>query len=196
MKIKIIGLLAIGCYTGLYAQQLPQQSQYMFNDLMYNPAVAGTRDYYQAISNNRYQWIGIVDAPRTYMLSVYGPNRGLNMGYGGYIFNDVTGPTSRTGLNAAYAYQFKATEDLKISLGLSLGLLQYKVDFTKITFKEEEKTIENELNTDYMPDANFGVYVFSSKYYGCFSVNQLFNNRIKIYDKRADSDSRLKNINS
>lgn len=178
--------------AGLMAQQLPQHSQYMFNDLLYNPAVTGTRDYYQAISNNRYQWIGIVDAPRTYILSVYGPHRGLNMGFGGYIFNDVTGPTSRTGLSACYGYQFKVQDDLNISLGLSAGLLQYRIDATKISFREEDVAVDNQMFTDYVPDANFGVYVYSSKYYGGISANQLFNNRIKIYDSRSSSNTRLK----
>jgi len=161
------------------SQQIPMYSQYMFNDFVYNPAVAGTKDYYQIRSNNRYQWIGITDAPRTYILSVYGPHKTQNMGFGGYVFNDVTGPTSRTGLYGSYAYNVKINEQLKFSSGLSLGLLQYKLDGSKIILHDQiDQSLSNGMYIDYMPDANLGLYVYSQNYSVGFSINQLFNNNI------------------
>ena len=64
------------------AQQLPQYSNYMINDYVLNPAVAGNNNYFEGKSDNRYQWIGITDAPRTYMLSVHGPHKNQKMGFG------------------------------------------------------------------------------------------------------------------
>ncbi|MGZ4086135.1 MAG: type IX secretion system membrane protein PorP/SprF, partial [Bacteroidia bacterium] len=57
------------------AQQLPQYTQYMLNELAINPAVAGKDQYADMRSNNRYQWVGITDAPRTYMFTAHGPFR-------------------------------------------------------------------------------------------------------------------------
>ncbi len=177
MKKTIYILLFVIIANYSYSQQLPLYSQYMFNDFVYNPAVAGTKDYYQAKSNNRYQWIGITDAPRTYILSVYGPHRNKNMGFGGLVFNDVTGPTSRTGLYGSYAYNVKIKEDLRFSSGLSLGILQYKIDGSKIILHDQnDQTLSNGLYVDYMPDASFGLYLYSSKYSVGIAVNQLNNN--------------------
>jgi len=44
------------------AQQLPQFSQFMFNQYAYNPAYAGVKPSWEAVTNNRYQWSGITDA--------------------------------------------------------------------------------------------------------------------------------------
>ena len=173
--IYILFLVVIASYS--YSQQLPLYSQYMFNDFVYNPAVSGTKDYYQAKSNNRYQWIGITDAPRTYILSVFGPHRSKDMGFGGIIFNDVTGPTSRTGLYGSYAYNVKIKDDLRFSSGISLGILQYKIDGSKIILHDQnDQTLSNGLYVDYMPDASFGLYLYSSKYSVGIAVNQLNNN--------------------
>ena len=45
----------------------------MTNPFVLNPALAGTNNYFQVISSNRFQWVGFSDAPITNSLSVYGP---------------------------------------------------------------------------------------------------------------------------
>jgi len=89
MKKVLIATLTIAALSmgisELFGQQLPQFTQYMFNDYMINPAVAGTHNYYQIRMNNRYQWVGVPDAPLTNTLSVYGPHGSKDMGFGGYL---------------------------------------------------------------------------------------------------------------
>jgi type IX secretion system PorP/SprF family membrane protein len=116
-----------------YAQQLPLFSQYMLNDYFQNPAVAGSRPVFDAVSANRLQWIGITDAPRTYALSLHGPVKAKNMGVGGYLFSDVTGPTRRAGISGSYAYHIKLAEKIKLSLSISAGVMQFAVDASKLT---------------------------------------------------------------
>jgi type IX secretion system PorP/SprF family membrane protein len=190
--IYIILFLLVGKIA--FSQQIPLYSQYMLNDYVFNPAIAGTKDYYQAKSNNRYQWVGITDAPRTYILSVYGPHRSRDMGFGGYIFNDVTGPTSRTGLYVSYAYNVKIKDDLRFSSGLSLGLLQYKIDGSKIVLHDPgDQTLSNGFYVDYMPDASLGLYLYSSKYSFGISANQLLNNNIKFKEVEQLGINKIKN---
>lgn len=179
----IATLLAVVGSESLYSQQLPQYTQYMFNEYIINPAVAGKEDFFQAKANYRYQWAGIVDAPRTYILSLYGPHKTKDMGFGGYIFNDVTGPTSRTGLNFSYSYLIKITDNLKLSMALAAGLLQFKVDGTKINMLDiQDPSIQNTVYTSRVPDAVFGAYLFAPKYYFGLSAHQLFANKLNLYD--------------
>ena len=105
-KIHFIWLFSVLTVCSL-AQQLPQYSQYMLNELAINPAVAGKDEYADVRSNNRYQWTGIVDAPRTYYLTVHGPIKAKNMGLGMSLYTDIVGPTRRTGINISYAYHLK-----------------------------------------------------------------------------------------
>src|SRR5690554_2796669 len=93
------GILAV---IAVKAQQLPQYSQYILNDYVINPATAGVDDFYEAKTNFRSQWVGITEAPRTYILSVNGPLEHEKMGVGGYLFVDRTGPTQRTGFDLSY----------------------------------------------------------------------------------------------
>jgi len=124
MKRFIYILFGILLLASANAQQLPQYTQYMLNEFAINPAVAGKEEFADVRSNNRYQWVGITDAPRTYMLTVHGPMKLKNMGLGMNLFTDIVGPTRRVGLNFSYAYHIKLNEETKVSLGLSAGVLR------------------------------------------------------------------------
>lgn len=171
------------------AQQLPHFTQYMFNDYLINPAVAGTYNYYQIRSVNRYQWVGIQDAPQTYSLSYYGPLMTKDMGIGGYFYTDITGPTSRTGIYGSYAYNVGITDELRLSMGISLGMLQYKVDLTNVGFVDPDDPIEQgQIYSDFVPDASLGVYVHTSYMYFGFAAHQLIGNKLNLFDIESDVD--------
>ncbi|MCX6182220.1 MAG: type IX secretion system membrane protein PorP/SprF [Bacteroidetes bacterium] len=189
IKISAIILLL---FSTARAQQLPLYSQYMMNRFIINPAVAGTEDYFMVSTNNRYQWAGITDAPRTHILSVQGPHATKNIGFGGAIFSDVTGPTSRTGAYFTYAYHFNINKSSKLSLGLSGGLLQFKVDGTQITLKDAgDFVITNAVQSVLIPDFGFGAYWYTDRSYVGISVPQFIQNRIEFFNSSTQSLSRL-----
>ena len=171
----------------MFAQQLPNFTQYMFNPFVINPAIAGTNNYYQIRLNSRFQWAGITDPPITNCLSIYGPNssKKKDMGFGGYMMSDVTGPTSRTGFYGAYAYNVALNNTIRVSMGLSLGLQQYKIDGTKITLADPDQVLQPTVYAQFVPDASVGVYVYSSSFQVGFSAMQLINNKLKIYDTQS-----------
>src|ERR1035437_3576786 len=102
-KLTLLTMILAVCGS-LFSQQEPQYTLYMLNPFLTNPALAGTNNYYQIRTNHRFQWTGLKDAPITNSISAYGPHSTKSMGYGGTIYNDITGPTSRTGINGVYAY--------------------------------------------------------------------------------------------
>ncbi|GAA4085938.1 type IX secretion system membrane protein PorP/SprF [Mucilaginibacter panaciglaebae] len=55
------------------AQQLPQYTQYVFNNFLLNPAVAGIENYTDAKLGYRSQWTGLNGAPQTGFLSINAP---------------------------------------------------------------------------------------------------------------------------
>ena len=136
--MKRLTILSVALLLGVfsYGQQIPQYSQYMINDYILNPAISGMHDHFEVKSNNRIQWVGVNDAPRTFLLSIHGPIKNMNMGLGGAIFSDVTGPTSRTGAYLSYAYHLKLSPSLKLGMGLSVGLLQFRIDGSQITLRD------------------------------------------------------------
>lgn len=180
--LAILLLAGLCCGASLLSQQTPIYTQYMFNPFIYNPALAGVAPYYQIRSNHRFQWIGIKDPPVTNTLSFQGPHSKLPMGFGGYLYNDVTGPTSKTGLTGSYAYNIAVGASLRLSMGMSAGIVQYRVDGTQIKFKEQEPNLAilDGIQSSYVPDANFGLYLYSDQLYVGFSTAQLINTKLKL----------------
>ncbi|MDF2437316.1 MAG: Bacteroidetes-specific putative rane protein [Bacteroidota bacterium] len=180
--------------VSMKAQQLPHYSNYMLNQYAMNPAVGGSSPYFEGISNNRYQWIGITDAPRTYMLTVQGPTKNLKMGVGGSLFTDIVGPTRRTGFYLSYAYHLKVAEKVRVSLGISAGLLQFMVDGSKITLHDpKDNVISGGVEQVITPDFGAGIYVYSTdkKWYVGASVPQIMQSQIKFKDYTYTGLSRL-----
>ncbi|MBK8808127.1 MAG: type IX secretion system membrane protein PorP/SprF [Bacteroidales bacterium] len=180
-KYILFLILIISIKTGAFAQQSALFSQYMFNEFVINPAIAGTHDYYQIRLNNRYQWVGIDNAPITAALSVYGPHNSKPMGWGGYLYTDSQGPTSKMGIYGAYGYNIVLKNDLNLSMGLNIGLIQYKIDPEKIEFLEDEDPTFIAKKYSYIkPDATVGLYLYSTRLFAGFSADQLFNNKIEV----------------
>lgn len=178
LYITVIVLLV----TNLKAQQLPQYTQYMLNDLAINPAVAGKDNFADVRSNNRYQWVGMTDAPRTYMLTLHSPLKNRHMGLGTHIYTDIVGPTRRVGISLAYAYHIKIAEKTRISLGLNAGIQQWGIDGHKLHLHDAgDDNLLTQYQTKIVPDFGAGLYVHNEKWYLGFSAPQLYQSPIKLY---------------
>ena len=101
--------LAIGSFY-CSAQQTPIYSQYLFNEFVINPAVAGTYDYYKANTDSRFQWVGLKECSHYKYVECLGPSKTMPMGWGAYICSDNQGPTSKIGFYASYAYHVHSFE--------------------------------------------------------------------------------------
>ncbi|MBX3162998.1 MAG: PorP/SprF family type IX secretion system membrane protein [Bacteroidetes bacterium] len=185
LYIVFLFVVAVGS-----AQQLPQYSQYMLNEMAINPAVAGRDQYPEVRSNNRYQWAGITDAPRTYMLTLQGPIQEKNMGLGMNLYTDIVGPTRRTGLTGTYAYHLQLNEKkMFLSMGLSAGVLQWGVDGSKITLHDDgDQQLLSQYQTAVVPDLGAGLYFYQKdKFYVGLSVPQMYNAPLAVYTHNSKS---------
>jgi type IX secretion system PorP/SprF family membrane protein len=57
----------------IFSQQRPQYTQYIFNNFLLNPAVAGIENYTDVKAGYRNQWKGLEGAPVTTYISVNTP---------------------------------------------------------------------------------------------------------------------------
>ncbi len=191
-RLLFISALFLGFVVSSRGQQIPQYSQYMLNDYILNPATTGQHDYWEVKSNNRLNWVGITDAPRTFILSAHGPFKKQNMGMGGSVFADITGPTSRVGFYLSYAYHLKLSKSLKLGMGLSFGLLQYRIDGTKVTLYETgDPVFPNQMMTVYTADATFGLNLKHKNFNVGISLPQLIGNDLKFLENQENPDSKL-----
>lgn len=182
MKRHILSLLGLIACGSLFSQQDPQSTLYMLNPIMYNPALAGTANFYQIRTNHRFQWVGLKDAPITNSITAFGPHSKKNMGYGGSVTMDITGPTSHLGVSGLYAYNISVDKDIRVSFGLNLGLMQYKVDGTDIKMVDQnDPLLPHAVISSIVPDATAGIYVYNSELYGGFSALHLLD----VFSKNA-----------
>ncbi|MDB4264832.1 type IX secretion system membrane protein PorP/SprF [bacterium] len=188
---------------GLQAQQLAQVSQYFSTGLLYNPAVAGSREGIPIYSLIRRQWVHIEEAPVTQTIAGHG-HVGQNMGLGGVLFNDATGPSRLTGFSFSTARHFnlsptqkgtRSQEDnsVRLSLGLSAQLFQYQIDLDKVTFDIENDPVKDKVQDGLLtPDMSFGALLYTKDYFIGLSAPNLFQTKLDLYDIAELNENQLK----
>jgi type IX secretion system PorP/SprF family membrane protein len=70
-----VGFFSLLMMFSLFAisQQRPHFTQYIMNNFIVNPAVAGIENYWDVKASHRMQWVGLTDAPVTTYVTIHGP---------------------------------------------------------------------------------------------------------------------------
>jgi len=193
MKKLILSIATILIGLSVNAQQLPLYSQYMMNSFLLNPGITGSTGYIPIRLTVRQQWTGIEDAPATQALSANGLIGKQNMGIGGYIFNDKFGPISSTGIQASYAYHLRINKEIKLGLGLSLSAFQFKIDGGDLhPLDASDQALTGTTESTFVPDANFGAYLYSNKFFVGLSGAQLTQYKIKLKEELAGNNQMIR----
>lgn len=168
-KIYITCLLFVQVWL-VSAQQLPLFTQYRENVGIINPG---------AIHNNyllnqqnmtfgasyRKQWVLVNGSPTTQILrgdwiGVNGRGAATFLA-GGYLINDQTGPTGFTGAYGKFGTLLAEDPEVEgLSLGLAFGIVQYRVDVTKLRLHDPGDIEATDDQRKLFPDAGFGAYYY------------------------------------
>lgn len=171
------------------AQQLPQFTSYQLSPFLYNPAFAGVDGTTQLNAVVRNQWSGVREAPQTDVISGYGLLRNEKMGLGATAFKDVAGADSRRGITLSYAYHFRVKNDVSLSLGLSAGFLQYRLDHTIINpYDDGDPVFNSPILSSVVPTATFGAYLYADNFYASFALPQLLSSKFTVKDEYNDNN--------
>lgn len=175
---KLLTTLLLLMTTSLFAQQDALFSQYMFNKLAINPGYAGSRELLSADLLYRYQWVNIDGAPKTISASLHSPLNNPHLALGFSVSNDVIGPISNTSVMATFAYRIIFPKS-KLSFGLQAGVKNNDIILGFNAYDETDPFLSSqlELTKKFVPDANFGIYYYSNKFYAGVSSHQLLQNQ-------------------
>lgn len=160
--VLMVGMLVVSMSS--YAQQRPHYTQYILNNYIINPAVAGIENYTDIKLSHRHQWVGLEDAPVTTYLTIHGSigkedtrtnpttfspegsnPRGMayweeytsakpHHGWGVSIINDNTGPLNRFSAYGTYAYHLGIGPRTSLSGGISVGITNNSLNGSKLSF--------------------------------------------------------------
>lgn len=188
----VSALLLRFCVPEILAQQIPLYSQYFYNQFIYNPAQAGLAGAPQLYFIYRKQWIGFEGSPETRALTLDIPLLQNKVGIGTYLFSDATNIFRKNGGYFSYAYHLRIRQRHLISLGISAGLQENRIDFSKVFVKDHQDIlITNNAQRAVTADGAVGVhYQFNGLNLGV-SVPQLVTGRLKYIDTDQDMGFRL-----
>ena len=183
MKKSLLVLVCISCIFSCFSQQETQYSQWMWNHLSYNPALAGIQNCSKVKSMSRIQWVGFEGAPvsnlvtfttpiKTKRTQMFSPRQGFGMKFE----KDNIGPFTSNGLSFTYAVHFNFTQDTRISFGINLGARQMTFSNRSITTYQADPATQKS-STFYSPIASFGTWWDGKNYFIGLSLDQLTNSK-------------------
>ncbi len=181
MKKIILIALFFGTITNAFAQQLQTSSLYDLQGVLHNPSMAGVQEHNMAGVTYKTQWSGISGAPTT--MTAFGsfdlPKQ--KIGIGGYLYNDKTGPTSRTGFQLALAKHIEMRNQSKLSIGLAANLMQYYIDRAKLAETLGDDDALGNVDNKFKFDVGFGISYTDKKFQLGASVSQLMQSKLDYY---------------
>lgn len=166
------------------AQQMPFSSQYYSNQFITNPALTGDKNSINAFLTHRSQFTGIAGGPQTSYFTIDGPVKTNGIGLGLTMFSDVTDILSRSGANASYSYKLDfggATKTHNLVFGLALGLVNNKIDFSKITVLDnDDLVLGSQEQSKTIINSDFGLAYHINKFEIGFAVPQIIGNKVNL----------------
>lgn len=189
-SIGVLFLLIALQVDSLQAQQITPLSNFMYNQMVYNPASAGMQEAQFNISTlYRLQWSAIEGAPRTGLLWSdyrFRSNKmavGINLGtlsYSGYKNTDV---------NLNYAYYINLNRKLKLAMGLRAGFTS--LGFTTDKFQiwdEDDQVVAASPYNKIIPKIGLGFQLNArNAYIGIASADLISANKVDITGDTASS---------
>ncbi|MBN2611468.1 MAG: type IX secretion system membrane protein PorP/SprF [Bacteroidales bacterium] len=177
----LLGLMIFGrvCGQSQYAYYPVQFSQYMRHYPFINPASIGKSSKIETLLGSKNHLGNFSSISTNYAGAFIRINhadekrRAFNVA-GVRFDNDQEGRyISRTRAYACYAFHFNVFRDYWLSGGVDLGGLNMSVKGTPSTGDKSE----------FVPDANSGIWLYNEKTNLGISVNQIFNGRLQPYQE-------------
>jgi type IX secretion system PorP/SprF family membrane protein len=114
------------------AQQQAQFTQYIFNQLILNPAFAGNEGALSVTAIDRSQWVSVDGAPRTQTFSAHTFFDSKNLGAGVSFVNDRIGVHKIQNLQGDISWRLAFSQKHFLSAGLRTGFMHRRSDYTSI----------------------------------------------------------------
>ncbi|MFH0895842.1 MAG: type IX secretion system membrane protein PorP/SprF [Bacteroidota bacterium] len=178
-KLYIVVLFTLLGMTS-FAQQEPQVSHNMFNQLLINPGFAGSSGMNCATAIYRNQWTGFGGEPKTGIFSLDSYWSRFQLGMGISFLTDNLGFEKNIGVKIDLARQ-QAFSFGTLGFGLQLGLLNKSIDFSKFIYIDQGDPLltSTQVEKNMFVDLALGFFLAGKdgKYYAGLSSSQLMETK-------------------
>jgi len=202
MKKRLFLILLLFPFKSI-AQQLPQYTQYTFNELLVNPAVAGIESYWDIKTGYRSQWTGLQGSPTTTYVTLSMPfNKDFTLNDYSQMLSNSDNPVGRDGrdnyrasqshpgisisvvsdkasafnqthVNAGYAYHVRMSDNFNLSTGIAAGFNSLSINTGQLTFGDMLDPAISGSNSKLVPEAAVGLWGYGPSYFLGASAQQL-----------------------
>ena len=163
------------------AQQDAQFTQYMFNQMYYNPAFSGVESLSSVRAIHRSQWFGYdgtintQGAPNTQVISYTSRLPAIGGGFGLYVSNDNLGPSSNLEVQASVSKFFVLPNGASLSVGVKAGFFSSALDFDELVLVDPTDAIAtlSGKESQIRPDIGIGILYRKGNFFGGLSANHL-----------------------
>ena len=159
----------------VYAQNDFHFSQYMFNEIAFNPAAIEVSNTINASLVARQQWIGFENAPSTQALNASTYIQELFGGVGVNLIYDRLGYENLLTARAFYAFPVQVGVLSSLTFGLGAGIINRTIDGTNLRY--DDMTDPNAFfgrENFLRPDFNFGAEYLDPNLTVGFAITHLY----------------------
>ena len=154
-----------------------------------NPAHAGGKTDWEAIAQNRFQWVGFEGAPNTQIISVDKKLKDELTGVGLLLVRDQITINTQIKVFGNYSYRVPFKKGL-LSFGLKAGFIQYTSKLSQLDTKDiSDPSLDNNDFSTFLPNFGIGALYYRKKISLGFSIPQFVGNPIR---KQGNSISEAK----
>jgi type IX secretion system PorP/SprF family membrane protein len=162
-----LAALAFALVLNTSAQQETQNSFYMFNATLLNPAYAGSRDALSLVADARLQWVNWDGAPRTNCFTLHTPLVIESVGLGLNVLNDVVGASTRNSIFSDFSYRIRLNKNNdRLAFGLRAGVDLITNNFGNLAVNDNTDPIiaQNSFNKTLF-NTGAGIYLYGKRYF-------------------------------
>lgn len=178
MRKNVIGLVVLVLLSGrLLSQQMYQFNQFLFNEMILNPAATGSSPCNTLVLDFRKQWLGMEGAPQTQNIS-FGGTIKKGSALGGTFYNDVAGAFRMTGVELDYAFHLFRDKKQYLSVGIGPSIMQYAFDGSGFKTELTNDPAFNGGFTNLLFDLATGIYYKNNYFLVSLGAKNLFESTI------------------
>jgi type IX secretion system PorP/SprF family membrane protein len=159
------------------AQQYPVFTQYYFNELVINPAYAGSHVQLSATAMYRNQWVNFPGAPKTFSVSAHTSIIKGKIGVGLLVNHDEIGSYSNENVYGYYSYMLRFPK-ATLSMGLQAGFNILGADFSKLDLQNPNDLSFSAFFNELKPNFGVGILYNRKNFFVGASVPFILNNAV------------------
>ncbi|MBC8047424.1 MAG: type IX secretion system membrane protein PorP/SprF [Fimbriimonadaceae bacterium] len=194
MKIKkhiTLYIIIIFFIGNISSQNQPLFEQYHFNQLMLNPAYAGSKSTIEANIFYRQQWLRMEGAPQSVSATVHTKLFNDKIGLGLKILQEEIGATSKFDAGIQYAYRVYMTNAV-LAIGINANVTNYRLKYNNLdAFLDGDPAFTNQSVNTWSPNVGAGVWFNTEKIYAGLSAPLLLQDTTEINTEATVTQSNI-----